>query len=95
MVNPYTDSVDRIFVKRDRYDIIAKILDIARKGAKKTKILYGANMSYNQLKQYLSFLLEKKLLILVPENPSEKYRTTPKGIEYLESYNESKTLLTI
>ena len=48
---------------RDRTDIMRQILDIAN-GAEhsiKTKLMYGALISYNQLKEYLALLTEKDL----------------------------------
>lgn len=49
---------------RDRTDIIRQILDIANgtEDSIKTKLMYGAFISYNQLKEYLALLTEKDLL---------------------------------
>ena len=44
--------------RRDHLDIIAEMLEVARDGALKTKIMYEANLSFAQLNEYLSFLLE-------------------------------------
>ena len=47
---------------RSRTDIIAMILQAAINGATKTRIMYGAYLSYAQVKEYLSFLIEKDLI---------------------------------
>ena len=41
---------------RSRTEIVSMILDSANGGATKTKIMYNAFLSYNQLKEYLSVL---------------------------------------
>ncbi len=47
---------------RGRTEIVAMILDAANGGATKTKIMYSAFLSYNQLKEYLSLLIESNLI---------------------------------
>lgn len=47
---------------RSRTDIVSQILEAANGGATKTKIMYKAYLSYAQLKEYLSVLLENGLL---------------------------------
>ena len=66
-------------------DIIADILRIARKGAKKTRIVYGANLNFKLLNEYLERLEEAGLIT----NDSEKrgmLKTTDKGRKYLQHY---------
>jgi predicted transcriptional regulator len=45
---------------RNRTEIVGNILDAANGGATKTKIMYKAFLSYNQLKEYFSILIENK-----------------------------------
>ena len=71
---------------RTRIEITAQILQIAKEGAIKTRIMYGAYMSWNQLKEYLSALVEDGLLEFVREE--QKYKTTRKGIEYLKTLDK-------
>ena len=47
--------------RRSEIQIIGEILELSRYGAKKTEILYQSNMSFTQLQNYLSFLLEKNI----------------------------------
>jgi predicted transcriptional regulator len=54
-----------------RQQIIAKMLNIVSesnsKGTTKTSIMYKAFLSYAQLKEYLSFLLESGLIDKIPQ----------------------------
>ena len=74
--------------RRDRLYIIAEILDIARDGALKTQIMYKANLSFSQLNTYLKLLLETQLLEILKRNRKTIYKTTKRGVEYMQSYKE-------
>ena len=80
---------------RSRTDIVAQILEVANDNsscngessrANKTKIMYGAYLSYAQLKEYLGVMLESGLLEQDPAN-NQFYRTTQKGWQFLKLYN--------
>ena len=47
---------------RGRTEIVSNILDAANGGVTKTKIMYKAYLSYNQLREYLSVLIENNLI---------------------------------
>jgi len=79
--------------RRDRLYIIAEILVIAKDGSLKTQIMYRANLSFAQLNEYLNFLLKMELLKIDTENGKTIYKTTPKGVKYLENYEEISNLL--
>lgn len=79
--------------RRDRLYIISEILTIAKDGSLKTQIMYRANLSFAQLNEYLSFLLRIKLLKIVKRNEKAVYKTTTKGIKYLENYEKIAALL--
>ncbi len=74
--------------RRDRLFIIAEVLDIAKDGALKTQIMYKANLSFSQLNTYLSLLLETQLLETMEKSGKRIYKTTKKGVEYIQSYKE-------
>ena len=57
------------------------MLDSARGGASKTKIMYKAYLSYSQLVEYLTFLQKNKLITLV--EGTDLYRPTEKGLVFL------------
>ena len=79
--------------RRDRLFIMAEILEIAREGCLKTQIMYRANLSFAQLNEYLSLLLDLNLLEAVKTSEKTLYRTTAKGLRYLQSYREIRELL--
>jgi len=74
---------------RNRVEIGASILQVAREGARKTRIMYGANLSYGQLDRYLQLLMTRGLL--VHDGLEAAYRTTDKGILYLRQYSDYET----
>jgi len=87
------ESVETPRKRRDRLYIIADILVIAKDGSLKTQIMYRANLSFAQLKEYLNFLLKRELLKVNTENRKTFYKTTSKGVKYLENYEEISNLL--
>jgi predicted transcriptional regulator len=77
---------------RSRTEIVSSILDAANGGgASKTKIMYTAFLSYNQLNEYLSLLTENNILEYL--DGTNKFKTTEKGLKYLKMYNEIRKLL--
>ena len=71
---------------RDRLDIIADILNVASREAKKTQIMYQANLSYTVLQKYLNEIIVASLIKF--ENSSQSYTLTSKGQDYLLAYKE-------
>jgi predicted transcriptional regulator len=77
---------------RSRTEIVSNILDAANGGgATKTKIMYKAFLSYGQLKEYLSLLIENNLLEYL--DGTQTYKTTEKGLNFLKMHNEIGELL--
>ncbi len=77
---------------RSRTEIVAMILDAANEGGEtKTKIMYFAFLSYNQLNEYLSILIENNLIEYL--DGANKYKTTGKGLNCLKMHNKSRELL--
>lgn len=71
---------------RSRLDIIADILNVVSRKAKKTQIMYQANLSYKLLTIYLAEITEASLIRFERENKC--YSLTPKGRKFLEKYKE-------
>jgi len=69
-------------MKRRRIDIVADILDVAVRGAKKTRIMQDANLSYSLLVKYLEYTLGIGFL----QADDGWYETTEKGRKFLEMY---------
>ena len=76
---------------RSRTEIVAMILEAANGGATKTKIMYKAFLSYAQLREYLSVLIENNLLEYL--DGTQTYKTTEKGLNFLKMHNEIGELL--
>jgi predicted transcriptional regulator len=76
---------------RSRTEIVGNILEAANGGATKTKIMYKAFLSYVQLKEYLSILIENTLIEYI--DGTHKFKTTEKGLNYLKMHNEIGELL--
>ncbi len=71
---------------RSRSEIVGLLLDAANGGgATKTKLMYKAYLSFNQLREYLSLLVENRLIEY--EEGMRTYRTTEKGIRLLQIQN--------
>ena len=78
---------------RDRLQIVAEILDVAKEGIVKTQIMYRANLSFTHLNDYLSFLLKIKFLNAIENNGKTIYKPTSKGMKFLETYKLILALL--
>ncbi len=75
---------------RGRLDIIADILNVASRDAKKTQIMYQANLSYKVLQRYLADVARAQLISF--EDARQCYSLTDKGREFLAVYEKySKT----
>ena len=70
---------------RSRVDIIAAILEIAKEGSIKTRIMFGAALSFTQLKEYTNFLIDQGLM---ERSEAGLHRTTEKGLKFLHMYRE-------
>jgi predicted transcriptional regulator len=81
--------------RRDKLVIIAEIIDIAKNGTSKTHIMFKANLSFIQLNQYLSALMETDLLEKRVVEGREIYRATDKGLDFVEKQCEIINLLNV
>lgn len=70
---------------RNKTDIIPAVLEAANGGANKTKLMYSTYLSYRQLKEYLSLLIERNLVTY--DDMGGKFRTTEKGLRLLKMYD--------
>jgi len=71
---------------REHFDIIADILSVAGQNAKKTRIMYQANLSYSVLQRCLSEVVAWSLVSF--DGQSQSYVLTPKGQAFLYAYKE-------
>ena len=70
---------------RSRTDIIVSMLEAARHGVTKTKIMYSSYLSSYQLRTYLELLISNGLLAY--DSTKERYKTTEKGLRVLELHD--------
>jgi predicted transcriptional regulator len=66
--------------------IIAEILHLASRRMSKSRIMYRAFLSHYQLQLYLQILTERGLI--AKEENGNAYRTTEKGMHFLELYRQ-------
>jgi predicted transcriptional regulator len=71
-------------MRRSRTAISVEILKAAMDGAKKTHIVYSANLNFDMVNRYLVMLEEKGLI----EHKGNIYLTTAKGNEFQVIANE-------
>jgi predicted transcriptional regulator len=78
---------------RTSTDILAQILNAANYSGSitKSKIMYKANISYTQLKEYTSVMVESDLL-RYDEN-KQTYRVTDRGLRFLKVYEHINKLI--
>ena len=76
--------------KRNSIEIAADVLDVTKHGARKTRIMYGANLSYELLQEYLAALIEKGLI--EKRDESGIFHLSSKGSRFLEEFNKLKRL---
>jgi len=76
---------------RSRTEIVSMVLEAANGGATKTRIMYKAFLSFSQLREYFSLLMENNLLEYL--EGSKTYKTTEKGFNLLKMHNEIGELL--
>ena len=68
---------------RGRLDIVRDVLSIASIKVCKTRIMYGANLSFVQLERYLTLLQGNGLL---ERDGDSGYLVTERGIKFLQLY---------
>src|SRR2546425_11961559 len=87
----YSIFYDIIMKYRSRTEIVAMILEAANGGATKKKNMYKAFLSYAQLREYLSVLIENSLLEYL--EGKQTYKTTTKGMNFFKMHSEKGELL--
>jgi predicted transcriptional regulator len=80
-----------IYRYRNRIDILAELLDAARGGTTKTKMMYKAMFSYGQLKEYLQMLVENDLIAY--DEARQRFITTDKGYQFIMRYEDLSKLI--
>lgn len=96
MTNLETTTTQHYYTKnRSRLDVIAAILRVVRgREASKTRIMYGAYVSYAQIREYMPTMLEIGLLTASNEQQS-LYRIRERGMRFLELYDGLNEMIPI
>ncbi|HJU35464.1 MAG TPA: winged helix-turn-helix domain-containing protein [Nitrososphaera sp.] len=78
---------------RSRTEITCQILEIANgeDGFTKTEMMYKVLLGLNQLQEYLTLLIENDFLSC--ESTTHKFKTTEKGLSFLQAYNRMDQIL--
>ncbi|MFL6475363.1 MAG: winged helix-turn-helix domain-containing protein [Nitrososphaera sp.] len=77
---------------RNRTDIAIQILGLANGGGiTKYQIAYRAFLNYGHLKEVLTELIESDLLSY--DSTMHTFRTTEKGLTFLQAYNHMNAML--
>jgi predicted transcriptional regulator len=76
-------------MKRDKLEIIRRILLICKRGAKKTRIVYEVNLNFKTAGAYLDWLINRKMIT----KEGDSFNTTPKGDELLSNLQSASTFL--
>lgn len=83
-------------LQRSQWDIMANILRLAKSPESKTHIMYGANLSFRQLKRYLKLLVDGGFLSVSEERRSKVTKlfvTTDDGVSFLEAYRRLEEIV--
>jgi len=84
----------RVNRRRSDIEIIADMMEVGENGAGKTRIMYGANMSYSQIQKYLGYLMRQGFIDKVEVgNPVVTYQMTDSGLKLLQLINSIKEML--
>ena len=83
-----------LFTNRSRMDIAACLLTKATERTRKTRLIYGCNLSVGQFNVYSQFLIRKGLLRRERNRDGiVSFVTTMKGLEFIAEYAKLKSLL--
>jgi len=71
---------------RGPIEITANILELAKSGSRKTRIMYLGNLSFDLTQKYLRQLRESQLIEIKEIDGEKIYKLTPKGDQFLEDF---------
>lgn len=81
-------------VRRSKLETCIDIMEIISKGVgKPTRIMYKANLSWNPMQKYLSFLIDQELIACKSKGERARYEITDKGLRTLSYFRRVKETL--
>jgi predicted transcriptional regulator len=81
--------------RRDKLIIMSEIIEITKKSTSKTHIMFRANLSFSQLNQYMSLLVDTGLIEKNVDDGRAVFQATPKGLEFLQRQQSVIDLLSV
>ena len=76
-------------MKRDKLEIARNILLICKDGAKKTEIVYKANLNFKNAEGYLKLLIDREMIL----KEGRFFKITSKGSELLSNLQSASTFM--
>ena len=74
---------------RNKIEITANILELAKQGSRKTRIMYLGNLSFDLVQKYLKQLQQLGLVEVKDKAKGERiYSITARGAEFLSDFYE-------
>jgi len=80
---------------RNRLEITQAILETARDGTRKTRIMHTANLSFKLLEKYVNGLVRAGLLKVREGEKKKTYKTSEKGLQFLREFEALEEYATI
>ncbi len=79
-------------MRRNSNDIEADILRVTADGAKKTYIVYRANLNFKVIRKYLPRMIKSGFIAYDGSGRGGLYFTTPRGFEFLRRYDALQSM---
>jgi predicted transcriptional regulator len=76
-------------MKRDKLEIARNILLICKDGAKKTEIVYKANLNFKNAEGYLMWLIDREMIM----KEGKFFKVTSRGSELLSNLQSTSKLM--
>ena len=76
-------------MKRDKLEIARNILLICKDGARKTEIVYKANLNFKNGEVYLKWLIDREIIM----KEGKVFKITSKGAEMLSNLESASSFL--
>ena len=82
--------------KRSKLQICFNVLEVIKRGVSKpTRIMYGANLSWNTLTEVFMVLTSQGLIKEVHQEGYKRYILTEKGLDALTHYSKALDILDV
>ena len=78
---------------RSRVEIVAGVLEAAKRSATITRIMYQAGMNCRHTQKYVNLLVQEGFLEVTTQGKKRYFLTSERGLKYLRKYNELIALL--